>query len=83
MKKGDFMPTPTDIHRSNPMCKHCGHALYEAFGKYEHYTRLYHPHSYPFSSKECYFGHKVDGFTRYEGCKCTDPEPMIDRLMNI
>jgi len=60
-------------------CVNCGHLLWRSYKHqpWEHFTRNYHRHGYPYTTVRCRAGHLVDGFKRKEGCKCENPQPKL------
>jgi len=59
-------------------CINCGHLLWQEWGgDWQHFTRHYHSHGYPYTSQRCRVGHIVDGFRREEGCICENPIPKL------
>ncbi|GAI02959.1 unnamed protein product [marine sediment metagenome] len=47
------------IHGMVGVCTNCHHLIYYQNGEWEHYTRSYKPHGYPYTTKKCYASRKV------------------------
>ena len=60
-------------------CKNCNHQLWQLSDmSFEHYTRYYFSHGYPYSTKICYEGNKPND--RTNTCYCDNPEPITITL---
>jgi len=73
------------IHGSRNKCINCGHEIYYLNDHWEHNTRYYKAHGFPFTTKTCYAKGDVPygGYTYLEDgsmvrptcCGCEAPEP--------
>ena len=45
---------PNPYHMQKARCKNCGHLIYYQNDHWEHWTRAYRPHGYPYTTMKCY-----------------------------
>lgn len=74
------MPT----HGEKTDCKNCGHRIYYQNDHWEHHSRVYKSHGFPYTTEVCYapgdeaWGPRINAEgMRKTRCGCRNPEPYV------
>lgn len=74
----------TPFHTQKGVCKNCGHEIYYQFKQWDHFTRVYKPHGFPYTTTKCYapgeqeYGPIIElPNKRKTCCGCENPEPKL------
>lgn len=67
------------FHTQQDKCKNCGHRIYYQYDKWEHFTRYYKPHGYPYTTIKCHANVTDPDWAQKQGgpttCRCESPKP--------